>query len=122
MPELPEVEVVRAGLASMVLGTTIRKVGVHHERATRRNVGDLAVQLDGAVIESVCRRGKYMWLELDRPFVLMVHLGMSGQIRINDSPLRTSTCSGGLDRNSGRGSGTLFRVPGSADVRGNADL
>jgi len=86
MPELPEVEVVRAGLASMVLGTTIRKVGVHHERAARRNVGDLAVQLDGAVIESVCRRGKYMWLELDRPFVLMVHLGMSGQIRINDSP------------------------------------
>lgn len=34
----------------------------------------------------VARRGKYMWLELDRPFVLMIHLGMSGQIRVNDSP------------------------------------
>ena len=85
MPELPEVEVVRKGLAPLVLGCAIGNVGIHHERAIRRNVGDLVAQLDGAVIESVCRRGKYMWLELDRPFVLMIHLGMSGQIRINDS-------------------------------------
>ncbi len=86
MPELPEVEVVRAGLADLVAGTTITNVRVHHKRAIRRNVGDLGAQLEGAKIESVARRGKYMWLELDRTFVLMIHLGMSGQIRINDSP------------------------------------
>ena len=86
MPELPEVEVVRAGLASFVVGTGITNVRIHHPRVNRRNVGDLPTQLDGAVIAGVARRGKYMWLELDRPFVLMIHLGMSGQIRVNDSP------------------------------------
>ncbi len=86
MPELPEVEVVRAGLADLVAGTRITNVRVHHKRAIRRNVGDLGAQLEGAKIESVARRGKYMWLELDRTFVLMIHLGMSGQIRINDLP------------------------------------
>jgi formamidopyrimidine-DNA glycosylase len=86
MPELPEVEVVRAGLAQLVLGARITRVHVHHERAIRRNIGDLPAQLDGATIQGVDRRGKYMWLELDRPFVLMIHLGMSGQIRVNDSP------------------------------------
>ncbi len=86
MPELPEVEVVRAGLAQLVVGTRITNVRIHHERAIRRNVGDLCAQLEGATIEGVARRGKYMWLELDRPCVLMIHLGMSGQIRVNDSP------------------------------------
>lgn len=86
MPELPEVEVVRAGLQNLVLGTTIGAVRIHHERAVRQNIGDLTQQLEGVTIERVARRGKYMWLELDRPFVLMIHLGMSGQIRVNESP------------------------------------
>ncbi len=86
MPELPEVEVVRAGLENLVLGSKIGAVRIHHERAVRQNVGDLTQQLEGATIVRVARRGKYMWLELDRPFVLMIHLGMSGQIRVNDSP------------------------------------
>jgi len=86
MPELPEVEVVRAGLSRLALGTTINHVRIHHARSVRRNVGDLCVQLDGARIEGVSRRGKYMWLDLDRPYVLMIHLGMSGQIRVNDAP------------------------------------
>lgn len=85
MPELPEVEVVRTGLEQLVLGTKVTRVGIHHARVIRRNVGNLGVQLEGAKIEGVARRGKYMWLELDRPFVLMIHLGMSGQIRVNDS-------------------------------------
>ena len=86
MPELPEVEVVRAGLSPLIVGSTISAVGTYHERVIRRNVGDLATQLDGTTISGVRRRGKYMWLELDRPFVLMIHLGMSGQIRVNDLP------------------------------------
>jgi formamidopyrimidine-DNA glycosylase len=86
MPELPEVEVVRAGLENLVLGSQIGAVRIHHERAVRHNVGDLTQQLEDATIVRVARRGKYMWLELDRPFVLMIHLGMSGQIRVNESP------------------------------------
>jgi formamidopyrimidine-DNA glycosylase len=86
MPELPEVEVVRAGLEKLVLGTKISAVRVYHQRAVRHNDGDLSHQLEAASIVRVARRGKYMWLELDRPFVLMIHLGMSGQIRVNKSP------------------------------------
>lgn len=86
MPELPEVEVVRAGLENLVAGTKIGEVRIHHERSVRRNLGDLTQQLEGVTIVRVARRGKYMWLELDRPFVLMIHLGMSGQIRVNESP------------------------------------
>jgi formamidopyrimidine-DNA glycosylase len=86
MPELPEVEVVRAGLEKLALGTKISVVRIHHPRAVRQNNGDLSRQLEGARIIRVSRRGKYMWLELDRPFVLMIHLGMSGQIRVNESP------------------------------------
>ena len=86
MPELPEVEVVRSGLAKRVAGSIITDVKVLHPRAARRNVGDLAGQLEAVTIMGVSRRGKYMWLELDRPYVLMIHLGMSGQLRVNDSP------------------------------------
>lgn len=86
MPELPEVEVVRAGLEKLVRGTRISAVRIHHQRSVRHNIGDLPQQLEGARIIQVARRGKYMWLELDRPFVVMIHLGMSGQIRVNDSP------------------------------------
>jgi formamidopyrimidine-DNA glycosylase len=86
MPELPEVEVVRAGLGNLVSGTKISAVRIHHERSVRRNIGDLTQQLEGVTIVRVARRGKYMWLELDRPFVLMIHLGMSGQIRVNEAP------------------------------------
>jgi len=86
MPELPEVEVVRAGLQKLIMGTKIGAVRIHHKRAVRQNDGDLAHQLEGATILRVARRGKYMWLELDRSFVLMIHLGMSGQIRVNELP------------------------------------
>lgn len=83
MPELPEVEVVRQGLAEHVTGRTIKKVEVLHPRAVRRNVGSLADELSGERIRCVSRRGKYLWL----PFVgdqlaLVAHLGMSGQLLV----------------------------------------
>ena len=81
MPELPEVEVVRRGLADHITGRTIAAVEVLHPRAVRRQVGSLADELNGMRISCVSRRGKYLWLPLDDGDLgLVAHLGMSGQL------------------------------------------
>lgn len=90
MPELPEVEVVRRGLADHVVGRTIDAVKVHHPRAVRRHepgADDFAARLAGATVEQACRRGKYLWLPLRSPSghreaALVGHLGMSGQLLV----------------------------------------
>jgi formamidopyrimidine-DNA glycosylase len=82
MPELPEVEVVRRGLEAHVLGKTITAVRVHHPRAVRRHEAgpaDLTARLLGARVTGTDRRGKYLWL-------LVVHLGMSGQMLLGAVP------------------------------------
>jgi formamidopyrimidine-DNA glycosylase len=89
MPELPEVEVVRRGLAAHVAGRTISAVRVHHPRAVRRHEagpGDLTARLLGARITGTGRRGKYLWLTLDDGSALVVHLGMSGQMLLGEVP------------------------------------
>ena len=85
MPELPEVETVRQGLAKWVAGRTIESVEVRHPRAIRRHVpGDVhfAAVLAGRTILDVARRGKYLWLPLDSGDAIVGHLGMSGQLLI----------------------------------------
>lgn len=90
MPELPEVEVVRRGLADHVVDKTITAVRVHHPRAVRRHEAgpaDLTARLLGARITGTDRRGKYLWLTLDDgDTALVVHLGMSGQMLIGAVP------------------------------------
>ncbi|MFG1929530.1 DNA-formamidopyrimidine glycosylase [Mycobacterium sp. NPDC048908] len=89
MPELPEVEVVRRGLAAHVTGKTITAVRVHHPRAVRRHEAgpaDLTARLLDAKITGTGRRGKYMWLTLDDGAALVVHLGMSGQMLLGEVP------------------------------------
>ncbi|MET8653306.1 bifunctional DNA-formamidopyrimidine glycosylase/DNA-(apurinic or apyrimidinic site) lyase [Nocardia aurea] len=86
MPELPEVEVVRRGLAAHVVGRTVESVTVTHPRSVRRHLegaADLAARLTGLRVESARRRGKYLWLTFDEPdTALVVHLGMSGQMLV----------------------------------------
>ncbi|MEN9698734.1 MAG: hypothetical protein RL448_689 [Actinomycetota bacterium] len=80
MPELPEVETVRAGLANWITGEKIKRSQQLHPRAVK---GDIPINIfDGAKIEKVNRRGKFLWLEFNRPEVLVAHLGMSGQFLI----------------------------------------
>lgn len=89
MPELPEVEVVRRGLAAHVVDRTITAVRVHHPRAVRRHEAgpaDLTARLLGARIIGTGRRGKYLWLSLDDGAALVVHLGMSGQMLLGGTP------------------------------------
>jgi formamidopyrimidine-DNA glycosylase len=83
VPELPEVETVRAGLAKWVAGRTISTVEVLHPRAVRRHApgaADFGAILAGRTITDVRRRGKYLWLALDSDDAIVGHLGMSGQM------------------------------------------
>lgn len=92
MPELPEVEVVRRGLERHVVGRTIGSVEVLNPRAVRRHLAgaaDFAAALRGRTVAAARRRGKYLWLPLaaDGPAggaddALLMHLGMSGQLRV----------------------------------------
>lgn len=89
MPELPEVEVVRRGLAEHVTDRTITAVRVHHPRAVRRHEAgpaDLTARLLDTTITGTGRRGKYLWLNLADGSALVVHLGMSGQMLLGDVP------------------------------------
>jgi formamidopyrimidine-DNA glycosylase len=83
VPELPEVETVRQGLAKWVSGRTISTVEVHHPRAIRRHLpGDVhfIAMLTGRTVLDASRRGKYLWLPLDSGDAIIGHLGMSGQL------------------------------------------
>ena len=88
MPELPEVETVRRGLARWVVGRTIASVDVQHPRAVRRHLAgaeDFAALLAGRTLDAALRRGKYLWLPLDSGDALVAHLGMSGQLLVENA-------------------------------------
>ena len=83
MPELPEVETVRRGLHTIITGFRIADARSLHPRAMKsESIAPLA-SLNGAKITGTNRRGKFMWLTLNRPYVLTAHLGMSGQFLIH---------------------------------------
>ena len=91
MPELPEVETVRRGLARHLVGRRIRSVRVYHDRAVRRHLGgpdDFQALLADRSVSDVRRRGKYLWWVLDGGDAVLAHLGMSGQFRVG-APLDT---------------------------------
>lgn len=99
MPELPEVEVVRAGLAPATTGARILSVDARDPRSLTRHVGgplDFETRLRGRRIIGAARRGKFLWLPLEAETThigpgaepgrgadseaILVHLGMSGQL------------------------------------------
>ena len=87
MPELPEVETVRAGLERHVVGRTVADVQVLHPRVVRRDLAGpagFAAAMAGRTVKRAERRGKYLWLALDDEEALLAHLGMSGQLLVGD--------------------------------------
>jgi formamidopyrimidine-DNA glycosylase len=82
MPELPEVEVVRRDLDREIVGKRIRAVEADGMRSIRRhhNRKQFANRLIGKRITGVERRGKYLLCHLEGSDVLVIHLGMSGQL------------------------------------------
>lgn len=104
MPELPEVETVREGIAEHSVGRPVRAVRVVDARSLRRHLPGPAhfeAALTGRALRGAYRRGKYLWLTLSEPDgtlaeeALVVHLGMSGQLLVRDEP------GGELDNDSG---------------------
>jgi formamidopyrimidine-DNA glycosylase len=80
MPELPEVETVRRGLALKMSGRRILRAELRRPDLRRPFPPALAARLDGAQIGELTRRGKYILIELDKDGLLLLHLGMSGRI------------------------------------------
>lgn len=83
MPELPEVETVRRGLAAHVVGRRIERVEVGRERTVRRTSREALIHgLSGVCITSANRRGKYLLCSLDSGESMMIHLRMSGRVLV----------------------------------------
>lgn len=78
MPELPEVETVRRGLRPLLLGHTLTSAGSHPSPKFTP-----ALHAVGATVADVDRRGKYLLLGLDNDRQLVIHLGMTGQLRVD---------------------------------------
>jgi len=112
LPELPEVETVRDGLARHVLGRTVTRAHVFRDYSVRRHEAgpiDFAARLAGRTLATAARRGKYLWLELAEPDgppaeALLAHLGMSGQFLVRSgvsddgSPARATPDAAEADR------------------------
>ena len=88
MPELPEVETVRRGLAPVLEGQRIGKVTVRRRKLRRELPGDFEVRLEGRRVRCLDRRGKYLLVRLEGGDVWLTHLGMSGRMVIETGAAR----------------------------------
>ena len=82
MPELPEVETVRRGLAPVLEGRRLARVQANRPDLRFPLPDNFVQQLTGATIVSLERRAKYLLGQLDREDTLVMHLGMSGRFEI----------------------------------------
>jgi formamidopyrimidine-DNA glycosylase len=87
MPELPEVETVRRGLALRISGRRILRAELRRPDLRRPFPPALVARLDGALIGALGRRGKYILIELDADGLLLLHLGMSGRVTASRAAL-----------------------------------
>jgi formamidopyrimidine-DNA glycosylase len=82
MPELPEVETVRLGLAPVMEGAVIEKADIRRPDLRTAFPPDFGKRLKGRKVVGLGRRAKYLLADLDGGEVLVMHLGMSGSFRI----------------------------------------
>lgn len=87
MPELPEVETVKRGLAPVVEGATIEKADVNRPDLRWPFPDKMGERLTGARVKQLARRSKYLLFELENDETLLVHLGMSGRLLVSGDPL-----------------------------------
>ncbi|MFD0988063.1 bifunctional DNA-formamidopyrimidine glycosylase/DNA-(apurinic or apyrimidinic site) lyase [Methyloligella solikamskensis] len=85
MPELPEVETVRLGLAPFMVGKTIESVEQRRADLRFPLPANFAVRLTGRRIEAMDRRAKYILARLDDGEVLVMHLGMTGRFTVDEA-------------------------------------
>ncbi|XCB30202.1 DNA-formamidopyrimidine glycosylase family protein [Arcanobacterium hippocoleae] len=82
MPELPEVETIRAGLDPFVRGKQIQNIETYHPRVARHDSAGFQ-KFAGQTVTEVARRGKYLWFCVGEQQAIVAHLRMSGQFRVN---------------------------------------
>ena len=87
MPELPEVETVRRGLAPALEGARLTRVEVNRPDLRWPFPARMAERLTGATVTALGRRSKYLLAHLDRGETLVIHLGMSGRMVVDDLSL-----------------------------------
>ena len=81
MPELPEVETVRASLEPKLVGRRFEEVEIHDSRLTRPvDPAEVAAELEGERVSAVDRRGKYLIVRFESGLVLLIHLRMTGNL------------------------------------------
>ncbi|RYD24697.1 MAG: DNA-formamidopyrimidine glycosylase, partial [Verrucomicrobiaceae bacterium] len=83
MPELPEVETTRRGIEPHVTGTRIKEI-IIKRHDLRQPIPEHITSLEGRKIKAVTRRSKYLLLETDGSSTILIHLGMSGSLRVID--------------------------------------
>ena len=83
MPELPEVETVRRGLAPVMEGARFDKVMAHRGDLRWPLPKDFVKRLEGRTVTGLGRRAKYLLADLSSGDVLVMHLGMSGSFRVS---------------------------------------
>ena len=100
MPELPEVETVRASLEPAVVGRRFERVEILDPRVTRPlDPDEVAAELHGEVVQALERRGKYLVFRFRSGRVLLIHLRMTGSLRhhrnggLDDDPYRRAVVS-----------------------------
>ncbi|PIE12410.1 MAG: DNA-formamidopyrimidine glycosylase [Rhodobacterales bacterium] len=87
MPELPEVETVRCGLAPSMEGAMITRATVNRPDLRWPFPDDFANRLTGRRVDRLRRRSKYILADLDGNESLLIHLGMSGRMTVSGDPL-----------------------------------
>jgi len=81
MPELPEVETIRAGLEPLLVGQTFEHVEIDDARLTRpHDPVEVAAELVGETVAALERRGKYLVVRFESGRVLLIHLRMTGSL------------------------------------------
>src|SRR5436190_15141299 len=92
MPELPEVETVRARLARVLTGRRFERVEIHDPRLVRPyEPAEVAAELEGERVAAVERRGKYLIVRFESGRVLLIHLRMTGSLRHTSGDLAEDT-------------------------------
>jgi len=87
MPELPEVETVRAGLDPVVTGVRIARADVRRPDLRFAFPDRMAERLTGARVDGLRRRSKYILADLSTGETLLIHLGMSGRMLVSGTPV-----------------------------------
>ncbi len=82
MPELPEVETIRRDLEKEIVGRRVKSVEVKGKRSVRRHktAAEFRSRVEGRKVTASRRAGKYLLVDLEDGDILVVHLGMSGQL------------------------------------------